>query len=230
MGLRVFTQQHCAKCGSEHIRRNGHLAGHARYQCKACGHQARFVPAAVAKAAQYAQVDKLLTERSLQRRIARATGAARVTIVNRLKKAALPAPVLPRLRPKKAQRKEWEALELDELWTFVGHKKRNVRLWLVVERARRRIVGWTLGSRGEAPLRRLWQALPPLLPSLLVLHRPVEGPRQGAAPLAPRPLSQRRRTDQYRRSHQLFIAAAPWRTRPQILLVQQIFGHAHRPN
>ena len=30
----------------------------------------------------------------------------------------------------------------------------------MVERARRRIVGWTLGSWGEAPLRKRWQALP----------------------------------------------------------------------
>ena len=42
----------------------------------------------------------------------------------------------------------------------MGHKKRKVWWWLVVERARRRIVGWTLGSRGEAPLRQLWNALP----------------------------------------------------------------------
>ena len=46
----------------------------------------------------------------------------------------------------------------------MGHKKRKVWLWLAVERARRRIVGWTLGwtlgCRGEAPLRQLWQALP----------------------------------------------------------------------
>ena len=46
------------------------------------------------------------------------------------------------------------------MWTFVGQKKRKVWLWLAVERASRRIVAWTLGSRGEAPARRLWQALP----------------------------------------------------------------------
>ena len=42
----------------------------------------------------------------------------------------------------------------------MAHKKRKVWLWLAVERARRRIVGWTLGSRGESSLRKLWQALP----------------------------------------------------------------------
>jgi len=67
---------------------------------------------------------------------------------------------LPRLRPKKAQRKRWEALELDEMWTFVGRKKRKVWRWLAVERASRRIVAWVLGSRGTATLARLWQALP----------------------------------------------------------------------
>ena len=46
------------------------------------------------------------------------------------------------------------------MWTFVGRKKRKVWRWPVVERASRRIVAWTLGSRGEAPLRRLWAALP----------------------------------------------------------------------
>ncbi|RZK22941.1 MAG: IS1 family transposase [Hymenobacter sp.] len=67
---------------------------------------------------------------------------------------------MPRLRSKKAQRTRWEALELDELWTFVGHKKRKVWLWLALERASRRLVGCTLGSRGAASLRRLWTSLP----------------------------------------------------------------------
>jgi len=68
---------------------------------------------------------------------------------------------LPRLRPKKEQKKEGEALELDEMWTFVGRKKRKVWLWLAVERARRRIVAWVLGRRDAATARRLWLARPP---------------------------------------------------------------------
>ena len=61
----VYTQYLCAQCGSEPIRRNGPSQGHAEYQCKACGYQARFTPAAVAKAAQYAQVEKLLSRTQL---------------------------------------------------------------------------------------------------------------------------------------------------------------------
>lgn len=86
----VITQHLCAACGSEHIRRNGTSYGHAKYQCTACGYQARFVPAAVAKAVQYAQVDKLLVERNSQRSIARATGVARVTVAGRIKKSPAP--------------------------------------------------------------------------------------------------------------------------------------------
>ena len=83
----VFTQHYCAKCASEQIRRNGHSGGRAKYQCKACGHQGYFQPAAVEKARQYAQVDQLLAERNSLRSIARATGVARNTIAKRVKKS-----------------------------------------------------------------------------------------------------------------------------------------------
>ena len=151
----VFTQHFCAACGSENIRRNDSAGGHAKYQCKGCGHQARFRPAAVAKAAQYAQVDELLGERNSQRSIAHVTGVSRVTIASRIKKAQAASPPLPRLRPKKAHKKEWEALELDEMWTFVDRKKRRIWLWLAVERASQRIVAWVLGRRDAATARRL---------------------------------------------------------------------------
>ena len=87
----VSTQHTCAKCGSEQIIRNGHSGGHARYQCKDCGHRARFVPAAAEWAVRYAQVEKLLAERNSQRNsqrsIVRATGVSRRTIAGRQKKS-----------------------------------------------------------------------------------------------------------------------------------------------
>ncbi len=49
-------------------------------------------------------------------------------------------------------------LELAEMWAFVG--KRKGWLWLAIERASRRIVGWVLGCRGAATGRRLFNALP----------------------------------------------------------------------
>ena len=70
----------CAKCGSRALRKNGSSEGKAKYQCTNCRHQAVFSPAALARAAQRVQVDKLLEERNSQRSIVRVTGVARMTI------------------------------------------------------------------------------------------------------------------------------------------------------
>lgn len=98
----------------------------------------------------YAQVEKLLVERVSQRGMVLATGASRMTGAKLTKKAQ----DTPRLRPKPSRLR---VLKLDEKWTFVGHKRRKVWLWLAVERYTRRMVVWV---RGTATARRLWRALP----------------------------------------------------------------------
>ena len=55
---------------------------------------------------------------------------------------------------------ERAVLEMDEMWTFVGKRKRKVWLWLAVERAPRRIVAWVLGRRDAATGWRFFQSLP----------------------------------------------------------------------
>ena len=60
-------------------------------------------------------------------------------------------------------------MERDEIWTFVGRKKRKVWLWLTVERASQRIVAWVLGSRGTCAA--LAGAAPPLPPPYALLYR-----------------------------------------------------------
>ena len=97
----VITQHLCAAYGSEQIRRNGSAAGHAKYQCKACGHQARFEPAAAARAVRYGQVEKLLVERNSQRSITCATGVARMTVAKLIKKSAGGPPALAPLAAEK---------------------------------------------------------------------------------------------------------------------------------
>ena len=73
-----------------------------------------------------------------------------MTVAKLIKKVALVSFRLSRRRSEKAQRKKSEALELDEMWTFVGWRKRKGWLWLAIERASRRIVVWVLGCRGAA--------------------------------------------------------------------------------
>ncbi|WP_210515066.1 IS1 family transposase [Hymenobacter terricola] len=92
----IYTQHFCAKCGSGQVRRNGSKNGPPKYQCTACRYQGLCEPAAARTAAQYAQVDALLSERTSHRSIARLTGVARLTIAQRIKKSgaslAAPAP------------------------------------------------------------------------------------------------------------------------------------------
>jgi IS1 family transposase len=51
-------------------------------------------------------------------------------------------------------------LEIDELWSFVGHKGNVVWLWIALERQTRRIVGFAQGNRSAATCRKLWASLP----------------------------------------------------------------------
>lgn len=63
------------------------------------------MPAAVAKAVQYEQVDKLLGERNSQRSIVRATGVARMTVAKLVKKSAGQQPALAASAPEKSPEK-----------------------------------------------------------------------------------------------------------------------------
>ena len=54
-----------------------------------------------------------------------------------------------------------DVLELDELWTFVRHRRRGVVwLWLALCRRTRQIVAHALGPRDDATARLLWSRIP----------------------------------------------------------------------
>lgn len=54
-----------------------------------------------------------------------------------------------------------DVLELDELWSFVGHRRRGVIwLWLALCRRTRQIVAYALGPRDDATARLLWARIP----------------------------------------------------------------------
>ena len=54
-----------------------------------------------------------------------------------------------------------EALEVDEMWSFVGHRQRGVIwLWLALCRRTRQIVAYVLGPRSDAMAQLLWSRIP----------------------------------------------------------------------
>ena len=55
-----------------------------------------------------------------------------------------------------------DALELDELWSVVRHRRGGVIwLWLALCRRSRQIVAYALGPRNDATARLLWSRIPP---------------------------------------------------------------------
>jgi IS1 family transposase len=72
------------------------------------------------------------------------------------------ARTLPPLERTLAPSEPDEVLELDELWTFVGHRRRGVLwLWLALCRRTRQIVACALGPRDDATAQLLWSRIPP---------------------------------------------------------------------
>ena len=72
------------------------------------------------------------------------------------KKAASLPPLEQTLAPAQAD----EALECDELWSFVARRKNKRWVWLVMCRRTRQIVAYALGDRSETTCRLLWQRIP----------------------------------------------------------------------
>jgi insertion element IS1 protein InsB len=52
------------------------------------------------------------------------------------------------------------ALELDELWSFVGSKNGPAWVWVALDRATRQVVAGCLGDRSEESCRYLWEPVP----------------------------------------------------------------------
>ena len=66
----------------------------------------------------------------------------------------------PPLEETLAEAEAEEVLELDELWSFVGHKRGVRWLWIALCRRTRQVVAYVLGDRSEETCRRLWNRIP----------------------------------------------------------------------
>lgn len=100
---------------------------------------------------------KATRERISLRGLARVFGVSRKTITQWFK-TALQA--LPRFADSLDPAQNDDVLELDELWSFVGNKKRQVWLWIALCRRTRQVVAYTLGDRSTQTCQRLYNNLP----------------------------------------------------------------------
>lgn len=67
---------------------------------------------------------------------------------------------LPRFRQSVLPVQGDEILELDELWSFVGHKGQKRWLWVALNRHTHQMVVFVIGNRSAETCRKLWRCIP----------------------------------------------------------------------
>ena len=54
---------------------------------------------------------------------------------------------------------EIEQVQLDEMWSFIGKKKKKCWIWLALDKASKRFLGFVTGSRGKKTGIKLWNKI-----------------------------------------------------------------------
>ena len=144
----------CPQCNSSEIIKNGYRRGKQCFRCRECGRQFVSEP----KNQPYPpQVKELCLKMYLNgmglRGIERVTEIHHTTIMNWIRDAGLKLPDAPE------ESEIPEITEIDELQTFVGHKKNKVWLWTVVNHWKPGIILWTLGDRSGSSFQILWSTI-----------------------------------------------------------------------
>lgn len=150
----------CPRCSATHVVRNGsNAAGTPTFRCRSCGR--RFVanprkgPVPEEKRA---LIRRLLAERLSLRAIVRVVGVSRSWLQRFVNALYAQTPWEPGpLRKKSGQVR----VEVDELWSFIGKKRRVGWVWTALDSRTRQVVGMAVGDRDAFTARCLWQSLPP---------------------------------------------------------------------
>lgn len=100
---------------------------------------------------------KVYQERSSMRGVARVLGISRATFSRWLIEHII---TLPPFRSSILPARADDVLELDEMWSFVGHKGQKRWLWVALCRRTRQIVAYVIGDRSSRSCRKLWQRIP----------------------------------------------------------------------
>ena len=136
----------CSHCSSTDLIRFGHHNNKQRYRCKGCGKTSRENKGSAAyDETTKAQILAAYHERGSMRAMTRIFGVSRNTVLAWLKKAAS----LPPLKKTLVKASKDDVLELDEMWSFVHHKKNKCWVWLAQCRRTRQIVAYCTGRPGR---------------------------------------------------------------------------------
>ena len=156
--IKTIIIETCPGCGSQAIVKNGtDYKGAQKYHCHDCGAYGTLKTSRKYDGNSREQILRAYLERASMRGIERILGVARQTLARWL--AAL-AQALPDLQTRLGKAHPNDVLELDELWSFVYHKRNKRWIWIALCRRTRQVVAYAIGDRDEATCRRLWQRIP----------------------------------------------------------------------
>ena len=153
----------CPNCCSHTIRRNGSIhTGKQKYQCVACNKQFvenpqnKIIPEGTKE-----RIRRSLLERVSLEGICRIFDISMPWLLRFMEKTfqSLPENLQAGII---AENDEFEVLvlEVDELWSFVGNKKNDQWLWVVMQAETRQILAFHVGNRTKASGEALMAKLP----------------------------------------------------------------------
>ena len=153
----------CPNCCSHTIRRNGSIhTGKQKYQCVACNKQFvenpqnKIIPEGTKE-----RIRRSLLERVSLEGICRIFDVSMPWLLRFMEKTfqSLPENLQAGII---AENDEFEVLvlEVDELWSFVGNKKNDQWLWVVMHAETRQILAFHVGNRTKASGEALMAKLP----------------------------------------------------------------------
>ena len=150
---------HCTKCNSANIVKNGtDYKGDQKFHCLDCKAYGTLEPTDCSYPKSIKElVLRTYRERASMRGVERIFGIARQTLARWLKEAAAQ---LPNLADTLDAVQADDALELDELWSFVLKKSNKRWVWIALCRRTRQIVAYFIGDRSEKSCRQLWVRIP----------------------------------------------------------------------
>ena len=151
----------CPACNSENTIRNGSVHnGKSKSYCKDCGRQ--FVHNSTKKVISdetWQQVDRLLLERISLAGIARVVDISEQWLQHYVnnKYDTIEQKVRGIIKKKGSL-----TIQCDEMWSFVGDKKRKQWIWLAIDTKTKQIIGAYIGNRSKKSAKKLWESLPSL--------------------------------------------------------------------
>ena len=146
------------RCGSEDIVRNGtNKCGNAQYHCNECGAYRVLDPKCPYSETDKQTILKTYLERASLRGLGRIFGVCRQTVAKWIH--ALVKHLLP-LADTVSPAQPTDALELDEIWSFVKKKGNKRWLWVAMCKRKRQVVAFVIGNRSDQTCQSLWCKIP----------------------------------------------------------------------